>query len=698
MNRLSALAIAIGVVASVLVTLPHAAIAAPGDAIVPGGVRVDPTYQNIGLVWQVSGDVNLNSTMQLEFRPSGASTWQTAAMAVRAYPSLNVNGVALGLDQWGASAMFLEPGTDYELRATISDPDGGGQTQVVSATTRSLAETDASGRHLNVVPGTGGGSGATSDPFRGLQAAADAAQPGDAFTVAAGTYAPFELTKSGTPGHPIAFQADGNVVIDGAGTTRGIVTIGTTAHNTSHIMVEGFVIRDGQWGIDAQNTQDILIVGNTIQDVSYGMVNRRDGGTEARQTICDNEITGRTTWPQAGIPSERGIDLRGTGNVVCHNTVRYFGDCVSLQPFTSDSFGNDVFGNDAAFCVDDGIEIDYNQANVRVWGNRVTNARMGVSVQPIAGGPAYIVRNEFFNLESVPIKMHNDTTGFVVAHNTGVKVGDGHGDNGAMWRNATFRNNVFIGTRYAFEFTTVRDEGFRDFDYNAWGTTREIDPGGPWFKWENVRYDRIGDLPTGVEDHGVEVGMLDLVGASLPPAADTAAVPGSADLRPASGSVAINGGTPLDNLNDGVTIVGNPDMGAFEYGFALPEYGPRVAGVGSRFIDVPIGSLFFGDIEWLDGAGITKGCNPPTNDRFCPEQPVTRGQMAAFLTRALDLGSGTPGAFSDDDGSVFELDIEALAGAGITKGCNPPTNDQFCPEQPVTRGQMAAFLYRALSS
>ena len=328
MNRLCALAIAISVVASVLVTLPHAAIAAPGDAIVPGAVWVDPTYKNIGLVWQVSGDVNLNSTMQLEFRPSGASTWQPAAMAVRAYPSLTVNAAELGLDQWGASAMFLEPGTDYELRATISGPDGGGQTQAVSATTRSLAEPDASGRQLSVVPGSGGGFGTTSDPFRGLQATADAAQPGDTFTVAAGTYAPFELTRSGSPGHPIAFQADGNVVVDGGGTTRGIVTIGTTAHNTSHIMIEGFVISDGQWGIDAQNTQDILIVGNTIQDVSYGMVNRRDGGTEARQTVCDNEITGRTTWPQASIPSERGIDLRGTGNVVCHNTVRYFGDCV----------------------------------------------------------------------------------------------------------------------------------------------------------------------------------------------------------------------------------------------------------------------------------------------------------------------------------------------------------------------------------
>ena len=255
------------------------------------------------------------------------------------------------------------------------------------------------------------------------------------------------------------------------------MTIGNYDRDTAHIILDGFVIRSGRWGIDAQNTQDILIVGNTIQDVDYGILNRRGNGTEARQTICDNEVTGRTSWPQEGvIPGERGIDLRGTGNVVCHNTVRYFGDCVSVQPFTGDSFGNDVYGNDAAFCVDDGIEIDYNQANARVWRNRVTNARMGVSVQPIAGGPAYIVRNEFFNLESVPIKMHNDTTGFYVAHNTGVKVGDGHGDNGAMWRNATFRNNVFIGTRYAFEFTTVADEGFRDLDYNAWGTTRQDRP------------------------------------------------------------------------------------------------------------------------------------------------------------------------------------------------------------------------------
>ena len=56
----------------------------------------------------------------------------------------------------------------------------------------------------------------------------------------------------------------------------------------------------------------------------------------------------------------------------------------------------------------------------------------------------------------------------------------------------------------------------------------------------------------------------------------------------------------------------------------------------------------------------------------------------------------TSGTFIDDDDSIFEPDIERLATAGITRGCNPPTNDHYCPNNNVTRGQMAAFLARAL--
>jgi hypothetical protein len=64
--------------------------------------------------------------------------------------------------------------------------------------------------------------------------------------------------------------------------------------------------------------------------------------------------------------------------------------------------------------------------------------------------------------------------------------------------------------------------------------------------------------------------------------------------------------------------------------------------------------------------------------------------VLAIPTAVLAAG----GAFTDDDTSVFEGDIEWMAATGVTKGCNPPDNDHFCPDDNVTRGQMAAFLHR----
>ncbi|MDJ0925122.1 MAG: S-layer homology domain-containing protein [Acidimicrobiia bacterium] len=108
------------------------------------------------------------------------------------------------------------------------------------------------------------------------------------------------------------------------------------------------------------------------------------------------------------------------------------------------------------------------------------------------------------------------------------------------------------------------------------------------------------------------------------------------------------------------------------------------------------GSVHEGSIEAIADVGITRGCNPPVNDMFCPDQAVTRAQMATFLVRALDLPAAV-GSFVDTAGSVHEANIGALAAAGITVGCNPPVNDMFCPDQAVTRAQMATFLTRALN-
>jgi hypothetical protein len=68
--------------------------------------------------------------------------------------------------------------------------------------------------------------------------------------------------------------------------------------------------------------------------------------------------------------------------------------------------------------------------------------------------------------------------------------------------------------------------------------------------------------------------------------------------------------------------------------------------------------------------------------------------MASFLVRALDLPSTNVDHFTDDNGSTHEDRINALAASGITHGCGTTT---FCPNGGVTRGQMAAFLHRALA-
>jgi hypothetical protein len=101
-------------------------------------------------------------------------------------------------------------------------------------------------------------------------------------------------------------------------------------------------------------------------------------------------------------------------------------------------------------------------------------------------------------------------------------------------------------------------------------------------------------------------------------------------------------------------------------------------------------SVHEADIEALAQAGITQGCGP---ELFCPDDAVTRAQMASFLVRALDLPPGDGDTFADDDGSVHEADIEALVDGGVTGGCG---EGRYCPDAVVTRGQMAAFLHRAL--
>ncbi|HET9531618.1 MAG TPA: RHS repeat-associated core domain-containing protein [Blastocatellia bacterium] len=115
-----------------------------------------------------------------------------------------------------------------------------------------------------------------------------------------------------------------------------------------------------------------------------------------------------------------------------------------------------------------------------------------------------------------------------------------------------------------------------------------------------------------------------------------------------------------------------------------------------RFPDVPPSNPFYAFIEQMALRGITLGCG---GGDYCPDDVVTRQQMAAFIIRALGAPNPPiPAQQRFDDvppSNPFYAFIEEMAIRRITLGC---TVDSYCPEDPVTRGQMAAFLIRAFDN
>ena len=112
-----------------------------------------------------------------------------------------------------------------------------------------------------------------------------------------------------------------------------------------------------------------------------------------------------------------------------------------------------------------------------------------------------------------------------------------------------------------------------------------------------------------------------------------------------------------------------------------------------RFTDVDGGAYYAAAVEWMVANEITTGCAP---ERFCPHQTATRAQFVTFLWRAAGQPeSSVSGAerFTDVDALAYYQQAAGWAAeAGVTRGCGDGTI--FCPHRPVTRGQVAAFLYR----
>jgi hypothetical protein len=116
----------------------------------------------------------------------------------------------------------------------------------------------------------------------------------------------------------------------------------------------------------------------------------------------------------------------------------------------------------------------------------------------------------------------------------------------------------------------------------------------------------------------------------------------------------------------------------------------------STFADVPASHWTASWINRLYSAGITSGCGTSPL-RYCPNNTVTRAQMAIFILRSMHGSTYAPPTatgtkFSDVTASYSAASwIEQFANEGLTAGCG---SNRFCPENPVTRAEMAVFLLR----
>jgi hypothetical protein len=540
------------------------------DALTITEVRVDrPTLHALGVQVLISGDDDRDAAIAVRVRLEGGQ-YVDGPPLFRVKPETVVGRVVP--EQFAGSVFDLAPGTAYELELTAIDPDGGGETRTVTATTRDvpLAQPDTP-RAVMV---------GDADQLR---AALSAAQPGDVITLEDGVYAGsfFSISASGTAEDPIVITGINRTlaILDGEGCTGcNILEV-----YGSHVQVRTMTIRNGERAIRFQGdgTTGNVVRWVTIEDVVHGI----GAGTDQTDfTICDNVVHGRLEWPLvysddgALHADDQGIRVAGSGHVVCHNDISGFGDPLINSDVGARSY--DFHGNDLHEIYGDGTELDRGEGNVRFWGNRMTNLYTAISIQPVYGGPTYVLRNVVVNVADEQVKLKSlggteEPSGALVYHNTFISPDLALNlQTPITQHNSRIVGNLFVGPSPTTGGRTVDWTAALDdvvFDGNGY-----YPDDGYWFGTvgsPRVYADLAEAQADGVEVAGRVLEVPIFEGGLTAPSAYTDLIPRSSAPLDAT-SNAIDAAIDLAGINRNHLGAG-ADLGAIERGCAAPHYGPR---------------------------------------------------------------------------------------------------------------------------
>ena len=366
---------------------------ASSDTVVPGELVIEPaTLINLGFEWFIQGDGNRNASVDVAFRKKGSEPWRPALPLLRLqgeriYAESRVDLVAPNM--FAGSVLDLEPGTSYEVRLTLTDPDGvqGERSRVVSVSTRPEPQPYAGGRVFHVYPP--GHTGQKIEPaFEGLMCAYNfwcagtdwatsgrpRVRPGDTILVHAGVYqynryeytndakvnrtvpldGTYYLTADGTEDMPIAIKAagDGPVVFDGAG---NFALFDVRAADYTYF--EGITFRNAEIAIQAgtqfiAGSKGLTVKRSRFENVGAGVFTNFAGSSNFY--IADNTFIGRNDpnhligwngeyWTKFNgvegqvfppkMASYVAVKLYGPGHVVAYNYIADFHDGINVETY-----------------------------------------------------------------------------------------------------------------------------------------------------------------------------------------------------------------------------------------------------------------------------------------------------------------------------------------------------------------------------
>jgi hypothetical protein len=529
------------------------------NSLTPGAVSTPyPTVSNLAVEWLIIGDDNYNAVCAVTFRKQGDAAWRQGMplRRVAAGQSQGTTPIYKWDNKFSGSVFDLAPGTPYEIRLSLSDPDGGAKDTTVIATTRPVPRITASCTIHDVPDGSNGA---------------------------------LTITTNGTQASPLVYRS----------VSGKAVYTSVDISNRQWVFLEGLTVNGSYIVMDGAKNCVVRRCSVTVTrtDNKRGAIDGQTGITNCY--ITDNYVNGPVKWigsemGASGASMVEGIQITGCGNVVRNNYVKGFHDCLSHmeddEVAAAGQICNDWCFNDVLSGLDDGIEADFAFNNCRIISNRFTDCFNAMSSQPSLGGPTYFIRNVVFNAGMGAFKLNRYSVGDVILHNTIIKGGDGlctfDGDpfDWSMWRN----NLALGGTNGGWDGSQVTG-GYGPGS----GYACNIAACGPHCSYD---YDAVGSYKTtyqaricgqnfsAVESHGKKIDSTAFAHFLFPTplAPEPTYYYPPQDLRPAPACTAVvDKAVVIPNIND--TYLGaGPDIGAYEAGQALPVYGPRPAGADEQ--------------------------------------------------------------------------------------------------------------------